>query len=102
MFALPCDGGELGAAHVLVVRPECVEVRPPGAGPLPSRVALVTYLGAATGWHVDTDLGLATATHPTPPAGDPLRRLQPSDAVSLHWPAEAGRLLLTPTEGDAP
>jgi len=41
-----------------------------------------------------------TVTRPTPPASDPLRRLAAGDAVTITWPASAGRLLAPDTATD--
>jgi putative spermidine/putrescine transport system ATP-binding protein len=83
-----------GAGAVLAVRPERVTIgRPDAPGSLPGRIAMVTYLGGLTDWHVDTDAGEVLVTKPTPAPDDPLRRLAPGDNVMLDWSAEAGRLL---------
>jgi putative spermidine/putrescine transport system ATP-binding protein len=98
---LPCDGGTPGGRNALVVRPERVGITPgaDGAG-LPGRVALVTYLGGLTDWHIETEAGTVLVTRPTPPEGDPLRRLAQGDAVTLDWTPLSGRLLPDSQEGD--
>ena len=98
---LPCDGGTPGAASALVVRPERVALSLL-AGRLPGRVALVTYLGGLTDWHVDTDAGTVLVTRPTPASDDPLRRLAVGDIVHLDWPDTAGRLLADTSQGNPP
>jgi putative spermidine/putrescine transport system ATP-binding protein len=97
--AVATDGRAPGAA-ALAIRPERLALAapdaalPPGINRATGRLTLVTYLGASTEYRV----GLAgdevlTATLPTPPGSDPLRRLAAGDAVTLTWPAEACRLL---------
>jgi ABC-type Fe3+/spermidine/putrescine transport system ATPase subunit len=81
-----------------VVRPERISVGP--AGQLPGRIAMVTYLGGLTDWHVETEAGTLLVTRPTPAANDPLRRLAPGDAVHLDWSNTAGRLLADEQQGD--
>jgi len=95
---LPCAGGAPGQSATLIVRPERVRIGPDGS--LPGRVGLVTYLGSLTEWHIQTDAGPVIATRPTPPAGDPLRRVSAGDTVTMDWPPDAGRLL--PPEGEPP
>nr|WP_283949579.1 ABC transporter ATP-binding protein [Limobrevibacterium gyesilva] len=96
-LALPCAGGTPGEHSALVVRPERVGIAANGGTPpdgaIPGRVAMVTYLGGLTDWHVQTDAGEILVTRPTPDGDDPLRRLAPGDAVTLDWNASAGRLL---------
>ncbi len=74
----------------LVVRPERVSIAASG---LPGRVGMITYLGGLTDWHVETDAGSVLVTRPTPPEGDPLRRIATGDIVALTWDAAAGRIL---------
>jgi putative spermidine/putrescine transport system ATP-binding protein len=88
---LPC--ATAGTGTVLAVRPERVVLGPPGMAGLAGRIAVVTYLGGLTEWHVTTAAGTVVATHPTPPEGDALRALAAGDAVSLSWPEAAGMLL---------
>ena len=84
-------------AGTLVVRPERVRVGAEGA--LPGRVAMVTYLGGLTEWHVATDAGPVIATAPTPAADESLRRVAVGDTVRLDWRPEHGRLL--PASGES-
>jgi putative spermidine/putrescine transport system ATP-binding protein len=95
-IALPCEPGT--GKRALVVRPERILIAPDGT--LPGKVAMVTYLGGLTDWHVQTDAGTVLVTRPTPAAGDPLRRLAPGDAVALDWQAEHGLLLDDEQQGD--
>ena len=90
--ALVCDGGVPGARAALVVRPERVAIGI-GGGTLSGKVAMVTYLGGLTDWHVQTDAGAVLVTRPTPGPDDALRRLAPGDVVGLDWAAASGRLL---------
>ena len=96
--ALACEGGMPGARKALVVRPERVAIGASGA--LPGRIAMVTYLGGLTDWHVETDAGTVLVTRPTPQEGDPLRRLVAGDAVALDWAPAAGLLLDDEQQGD--
>jgi len=96
--ALPCQDGPPGVDRALAVRPERVAIGPPDGAGLPGRVALVTYLGGSTEWHLDTPAGPVVASRPTPPEGDALRRLRAGDAVALNWPASSGLLLPIETE----
>ncbi len=96
--ALACDGGIAGARTALVVRPERVRIGFEAAM-LPGRVAMVTYLGGLTDWHVDTDAGTVLVTRPTPGPEDRLRRLVPGDAVWLDWATISGRLLNDEQQG---
>ena len=97
--AVPVDGRAAGPA-ALALRPERLALAAPGA-PVPpgmnaatGKLVLVTYLGASSEYRVDLGGGyVITATLPTPPASDPLRRLAAGDPVTLTWPAEACRLL---------
>ena len=97
--ALRCDGGTPGQQAAMVVRPERVAIDI-AHGRLPGRVAMVTYLGGLTDWHVDTAAGPVLVTRPTPIAGDPLRTLAPGDVVHLDWAGTAGRLLSPEPQGD--
>jgi putative spermidine/putrescine transport system ATP-binding protein len=97
--ALPCDGAAPRAS--LAVRPERIEIAPPGTG-LPGRIASVIYSGGQTLWVVDTGAGPLRATAPTPRAPDPRASLGPGDAVSLAWPPEAGLLLPLEPTGENP
>jgi len=96
--ALPCDGGTAGARGAMVVRPERIALGPAGA--LAGRVAMVTYLGGLTDWHIETAAGTMLVTRPTPEAQDPLRRLGVGDIVHLDWNTTAGRLLADEQQGD--
>jgi len=100
--ALACESGVPGVRKALVVRPERVAIGPMGgsAGALPGRIAMVTYLGGLTDWHVETDAGVVLVTRPTPQEGDPLRRLAAGDAVTLDWVPAAGLLLDDEQQGD--
>ena len=102
-LALPCtpDPARVLARgpSALVVRPERIAISAPGTAPLPGRIALVTYLGGLTDWHVQTDAGLILVTRPTPDAHDPLRHLAAGDPVGLDWTPGAGRLLPDEPEG---
>ncbi len=91
-IALPCDGGTPGTTSAMVVRPERVAIDRT-TGRLPGRIAMVTYLGGLTDWHVQTDAGTVLVTRPTPTDGDALRHLAPGDPVHLDWSPAAGRLL---------
>jgi putative spermidine/putrescine transport system ATP-binding protein len=89
----------------LALRPERLALAapdaalPPGINRATGRLTLVTYLGATTEYRVALGPSTAgpdevlTATLPTPPATDPLRRLGAGDAVTLTWPADQCRLL---------
>jgi ABC-type Fe3+/spermidine/putrescine transport system ATPase subunit len=88
------------------LRPERIVVAPGVSDSgVVGRVALVTYLGAATEYRVTLDGGeTITASVPTPRPGDPLKQIAAGDAVTLTWPAETCRLLApgpgaTPDEG---
>jgi putative spermidine/putrescine transport system ATP-binding protein len=94
--ALPCEAGE--GRKALVVRPERIAIGPHGA--LPGRVAMVTYLGGLTDWHIDTDVGTVLVTRPTPAAGDPLRQLAAGEKVALDWMPAAGLLLDDEQQGE--
>jgi putative spermidine/putrescine transport system ATP-binding protein len=91
--ALPCESEGPRGPSALVVRPERVAILPPGAGALPGRIGMITYLGGMTDWHVQTDAGVILVTRPTPDGHDPLRLLAAGDVVGLDWAAGAGRLL---------
>ncbi len=94
--ALPCDGGAPGLRSALVIRPERIAMTHagmPASGALPGRVAMVTYLGGLTDWHVRTDAGDVLVTRPTPDDADPLRQIAVGDGVALDWNPAAGRLL---------
>ncbi|MFN7001432.1 MAG: ABC transporter ATP-binding protein, partial [Elioraea tepidiphila] len=104
-LAVPADGMAPGEA-ALALRPERIVVAPGASdGGVVGRVALVTYLGAATEYRVTLDGGeTITASVPTPRPGDPLKQVAAGDAVTLTWPAESCRLLApgpgaTPDEG---
>ena len=98
-LAVPRGGRAHGPA-ALALRPERLSLAPPGTAAEPGRnavagrLALVTYLGATSEYRVAVGRDeVLTATLPTPPASDPLRRLAAGDDVTVTWPAEAGRLL---------
>ena len=99
--ALLPGSGVPGEAGTLVVRPERVRLSEK-TGPLPGQIAMVTYLGGLTEWHVATDAGPVLATAPTPAADDPLRCIAVGDTVRLDWPPECGRLLPTPPPAGEP
>ncbi|WP_291297665.1 ABC transporter ATP-binding protein [Elioraea sp.] len=91
----------------LALRPERLALAAPDAT-LPAginraggRLTLVTYLGATTEYRVALGADdVLTATLPTPPVSDPLRRLAAGDAVTLIWPADQCRLLAPDPVGD--
>jgi putative spermidine/putrescine transport system ATP-binding protein len=96
---VPRDGRAAGPA-ALALRPERLALAAPGTNPeagrnaAAGRLALVTYLGATSEYRVAVGHDeVLTATLPTPPASDPLRRLAAGDDVTVTWPAEACRLL---------
>jgi putative spermidine/putrescine transport system ATP-binding protein len=98
-LAVPQDGRAPGPA-ALALRPERLRILAPGTMAEPGaniaegRLTLVTYLGASSEYRVAIGADdVLTATLPTPPASDPLRRLAAGDAVALTWPAEACRIL---------
>jgi putative spermidine/putrescine transport system ATP-binding protein len=98
-LAVPHDGRAHGPA-ALALRPERLALAPPGTASeagrnaVTGRLALVTYLGATSEYRVAVGRDeVLTATLPTPPASDPLRRLAAGDDVAVTWPAEACRLL---------
>jgi putative spermidine/putrescine transport system ATP-binding protein len=104
-LAVPADGVAPGEV-ALALRPERIVIAPGATdGGVVGRVALVTYLGAATEYRVTLDGGeTITASVPTPRPGDPLKLVSAGDAVTLTWPAETCRLLApapgaTPDEG---
>ncbi|WP_144185947.1 ABC transporter ATP-binding protein [Elioraea rosea] len=97
--SVPADGRAAGPA-ALALRPERLTLAEPGAPVAPcmnsatGKLVLVTYLGATSEYRVDLRGDeVLTATLPTPPASDPLRRLAAGDPVTLTWPADACRLL---------
>ncbi len=99
VIAVPRDGRAPGPA-ALALRPERLGILAPGAAAAAGanttagRLTLVTYLGASTEYRVAVGRDdVLTATLPTPPASDPLRRLAAGDEVALTWPAEACRIL---------
>ncbi len=94
-------GVALTAGHVadgrgaLVVRPERVTFAEVG---LAGRVAMVTYLGGLTDWHVQTDAGEVLVTRPTPPEGHAFRGIGVGSAVHLAWEPASARILADTTE----
>ncbi|PHK95309.1 Fe3+/spermidine/putrescine ABC transporter ATP-binding protein [Pseudoroseomonas rhizosphaerae] len=89
---LRCDStGAPADAALLALRPERIRLDPDPAGE--ARITAVTYLGAQTEYHVEQRGTTLLVTRPTPPLGDPMRRLAVGDAVVLSWDAAAVRLL---------
>ncbi|WBV45397.1 ABC transporter ATP-binding protein [Pseudoroseomonas cervicalis] len=82
-------GAQPGEA-LLALRPERIALQP-GEGA--ARITAITYLGAQTEYHVEQDGTQLLVARPTPPPGDPMRRLAVGDIVALRWEAEAARLL---------
>lgn len=80
---------------IFALRPERIALTPVAAanGAAQGRLTAVTYLGSQSEYHVDVDGTALLVVLPTPPHDDPRRRLAPGDAVALHWPVAAGRLL---------
>ncbi len=95
---LPCDTRDApGGAVVMALRPERVLLTPGEGAGVAARLAAVTYLGAQSEWHVEVAGAPMTVIGPPRAQDDPLKRLAPGDAVTLNWPAAAGRLLPAPT-----
>ena len=95
---LPCgpdSPGATGAERLLALRPERVSISVDRGG-VPAKVRTVTYLGASTEYRFDLGGAELIAVRPTPPAGDPLRRLASGDAAALSWSPDAARLLARP------
>jgi putative spermidine/putrescine transport system ATP-binding protein len=90
---LPCAPGAPAGDLVLALRPERIEVAPPGAEGLPARLAAVTYLGAQLEYHLELGGTRLVAIRATPAEGDPLRGLAAGETVSLRWDPAAARLL---------
>ena len=103
-LALPCQDGAPAAGGLLAIRPERIEISPGHEGPgVPASLRALTYLGARTEYHVDLAGETLVAVASTPLAADPRRALKAGDDVTLHWPADAGRILSTDsTPGDRP
>ncbi|KAF1070276.1 ABC transporter ATP-binding protein [Variovorax sp.] len=69
----------------LMVRPDRIRIAEAGAPGLPARVKLGTYLGGATEWHFETEVGPVSVAQPSVPArGAPAI----GERVSLQWSAE--------------
>ncbi|WP_439578080.1 ABC transporter ATP-binding protein [Elioraea sp.] len=106
-LALPVPSDGMAPGEVaLALRPERIELVPGASdGGVVGRVALITYLGAATEYRVTLSGGeTITASVPTPRPGDTLKLVSAGDPVTLTWPAETCRLLApgpgaTPDEG---
>ncbi|TDR90199.1 ABC transporter ATP-binding protein [Enterovirga rhinocerotis] len=95
---LPCGPDETGvpshAARLVALRPERIAIAAGERGEgLPARITAVTYLGAETEYHADLGGTTLLVIRPTPPHGDPLRRLAVEDRVTLQWDPAAARLI---------
>jgi len=87
--ALPCEGVGLtdGAAAVLAIRPEKIDLKAPGAGVLDGRIKGRFFLGSAWFFTVETPAGLIGVSQPN--AGEePARE---GDPVGLAWSSAAAR-----------